>query len=499
MVKIKKKNKKISNSEDKGTKLTKAAIPAKENEDKINTDSEKEPDSEEERRIVADFKKRQAELLKNSKENVDFEKKTKKEKKKDKKKLKQMKPEKLDKKSAKMLRILEENPDTKLIEAKKRKPSASERKLAKQERNLKKKLRKLKKLEEKKAKEEGKLNGSSKVNKSKEESNDETTQDESESELSDVEMIGAEEEELSTGEEWDELEPPEFSDESASEYSEDEDDKIIADFWKQDKKKGKSKNNDKKDDKLKANVTDKSESQKLEELKNKLEVLENKRKAKALQRKSKPKIPKAERKKIKEEKAKKFKLKQMRRNLLKKEQKKLKQNGDAATTDDKKDLKKDIKELVKPVQNSFNPEGKLLFSKIEFPASDKKKKGLDTNPKKLLEDLNNQKKKIRELTEAGETEKAAALKKEIAWKNAFKKVEGQKTKDDPEILKKTIRKREQQKRKTKEQWKKRDEKVKTEQEKRQKKRQENLDKRKKDKKHTKLKKLAKKGKIIAGY
>lgn len=385
-------------------------------------------DSEEERHIIQDFKKRQAEVLKEAKENG-VEKKTKEKKKdKNKKKLKQTKPEKLDKKSAKLLRILEENPETKLIEAKKRKPSATERKLAKQERNLKKKLRKLRKMEDKKAKEDGsRPNGKTKLE--EDDSENSSSNEDSDIENSDIEMKQEENssDEYGTGEEWDALEPPEFDEESPSEYSEDDDDKILSDFWKKETKSGKKgEKTVKKEKNVPLDDPDKIDSKKLEELKNKLEVLENKRKAKALQRKSKPKVPRAERKKIKEEKAKKFKMKQMRRNQLKKDKKKLKETGDAVTTDDKKDVKKDIKELVKPVQNSFNPEGKLLFSKIEFPASDKKKKGLDTNPKKLLEDLNNQKKKLRELTEAGETEKAAALKKDLAWKNAFKKVEGQK-------------------------------------------------------------------------
>jgi hypothetical protein len=71
-------------------------------------------------------------------------------------------------------------------------------------------------------------------------------------------------------------------------------------------------------------------------------------------------------------------------------------------------------------------------------------------------------------------------------------------KDDPEILQKTIKKREKQKIKTKQEWKKRVQNVEGKIASKQKKREDNLNKRKEDKKKTKLKRAVKKGRIIPG-
>lgn len=162
----------------------------------------------------------------------------------------------------------------------------------------------------------------------------------------------------------------------------------------------------------------------------------------------------------------------------------------------------DTKALIKPVkvQPVYNEEAKIVYSKIDFAsAPGKKSKKSHQNPKEILKKLKDTKKHINELKEQGETEKAAEIQNDIAWKKAFDKIEGKKVKDDTKLLQKAIKKRKVEKRVAKKKWTDRKKKVEHDIAKRQKKRQENLDKRSKDKKNKKLKKASKKGRIIPGY
>lgn len=162
----------------------------------------------------------------------------------------------------------------------------------------------------------------------------------------------------------------------------------------------------------------------------------------------------------------------------------------------------DTKALIKPVkvQPVYNEEAKIVYSKIDFAsAPGKKAKKSHQNPKEILKKLKDTKKHINELKEQGETEKAAEIQNDIAWKKAFDKIEGKKVKDDTKLLQKAIKKRKVEKRVAKKKWTDRKKKVEHDIAKRQKKRQENLDKRSKDKKNKKLKKASKKGRIIPGY
>lgn len=162
----------------------------------------------------------------------------------------------------------------------------------------------------------------------------------------------------------------------------------------------------------------------------------------------------------------------------------------------------DTKSLIKPVkvQPVYNEEAKIVYSKIDFAsAPGKKAKKSHQNPKEILKKLKDTKKHINELKEQGETEKAAEIQNDIAWKKAFDKIEGKKVKDDTKLLQKAIKKRKVEKRVAKKKWTDRKKKVEHDIAKRQKKRQENLDKRSKDKKNKKLKKASKKGRIIPGY
>ncbi|XP_016960105.1 surfeit locus protein 6 homolog [Drosophila biarmipes] len=162
----------------------------------------------------------------------------------------------------------------------------------------------------------------------------------------------------------------------------------------------------------------------------------------------------------------------------------------------------DSKEQIKPVkvQPVYNQEAKIVYSKVDFAANPGgKTKKSHQNPKEILKKLRDTKKHLTELREQGETDKAAEMQTDIAWRNAFDKVEGKKVKDDTKLLQKAIKKRRVEKKKSKTKWTERKQKVEHDKEKRQKKRQENLDKRSKDKKNRKLKTASKKGRIIPGF
>lgn len=152
----------------------------------------------------------------------------------------------------------------------------------------------------------------------------------------------------------------------------------------------------------------------------------------------------------------------------------------------------------KPNQSAvYNKEGKLFFSKIHIEG-EKKRKVVDTNPKLNLQKLKAQKKKIQELVVSGDKVKAKEEKEKILWKAAFEKTDGLKVKDNADILKKTIKKRKVEKKKSKETWSQRKLKVTEKQEAQQKKREDNINKRKTDNKKIKLKQAVKKGRMIKG-
>ncbi|CAH1971360.1 unnamed protein product [Acanthoscelides obtectus] len=161
------------------------------------------------------------------------------------------------------------------------------------------------------------------------------------------------------------------------------------------------------------------------------------------------------------------------------------------------EMESDTKKPDKPV---YNKDEKLVFSKFDFAEIGKKKKvKKEKDPKKILENLEKQNEKINKLKESGEIEKAIEIKEKNAWKNALAKAEGQKIKDDPLLLKKSVKKKEQKQRSSKKKWEQRIQGVEKAKQDRQQKRKDNIQKRKKDKKTTKLKKAAKRGKIIPGF
>lgn len=151
--------------------------------------------------------------------------------------------------------------------------------------------------------------------------------------------------------------------------------------------------------------------------------------------------------------------------------------------------------IAKPV---FNNEGKLVFSKFDFANVGKKERvnKAERDPKKILENLKQQEDRFKQLEEKEETGKVKEIKEKIAWKNVLQKAEGQKVKDDPILLKKSIKKMDQKKKQSKKQWDTRVQNVEQKKDERQKKRTENIAKKKKEKKSKIIKTSVKRGRVV---
>lgn len=151
----------------------------------------------------------------------------------------------------------------------------------------------------------------------------------------------------------------------------------------------------------------------------------------------------------------------------------------------------------KPVYNS---EGQMIFSKFDFSELGTKQTDIKVpvikDPQVALKKIKEEEKKLKELKEAGEIDKVKKIVEKKAVKAALLKSEGVKIKDDPELLKKAIMKKKMQKHKSAKKWEARKNQVEKLKEAKQKKRTENIQKKMKEKKGHKLKKLAKKGRII---
>lgn len=152
-----------------------------------------------------------------------------------------------------------------------------------------------------------------------------------------------------------------------------------------------------------------------------------------------------------------------------------------------------------PVSHStllFNKDNKMVFSKVFVPETNKKhKKKTEKDPKKILNTLKETKKKIFEL-EKEDKEKAVSIKEKQQWSTALKRASGEKVRDDPELLRKTITKEKNQKVRSQKKWQARIDRVQKEKDDRQKKRTDNIQARKNDKKKRKMKKAIKKGSYV---
>ena len=131
----------------------------------------------------------------------------------------------------------------------------------------------------------------------------------------------------------------------------------------------------------------------------------------------------------------------------------------------------------------YNKEGQMVFSKFDFTDSakkDKKEKGSDLTGKdykRLLEKIEKRNEKISRLKNKDEGA-AKSLENKFKWEAVMNKAEGQKVKDNPELLKKALKKKEKMRDQKKKKWDDRVSSVQKLQSDKQKKRTDNLQKRK---------------------
>lgn len=150
----------------------------------------------------------------------------------------------------------------------------------------------------------------------------------------------------------------------------------------------------------------------------------------------------------------------------------------------------------KPV---FNKDGNLLYSKFDFSENGQEdaKKGeyAGKQTKALLKKAEKKREKLEKLKEE-DPEKAEFVAEKERWKKAIQKSEGLKVKDDPYLLKKTVKREEKEKKKKAKVWKVRTEETEKRKQVRQDKRNKNIQQRKQEKRDRKIKLAKKKGRIF---
>ncbi|XP_050359108.1 surfeit locus protein 6 homolog [Nymphalis io] len=187
----------------------------------------------------------------------------------------------------------------------------------------------------------------------------------------------------------------------------------------------------------------------------------------------------------------------LNKKIKKRERVKLNPNKVKAAAKNMEEKETKVKCNVNAAKPIFNNEGKLVFSKFDFAKLGEKERGNKSkkDPKKLLDDLKQQEDKLQKLSEI-DSNKAKELKEKAAWKNILQKAEGEKVKDDPILLKKSIKKMEQRKKVSKKKWEGRIQNVEKKKEDRQQKRKENISKKKKEKKSKIVKAAVKRGRVV---
>lgn len=184
------------------------------------------------------------------------------------------------------------------------------------------------------------------------------------------------------------------------------------------------------------------------------------------------------------------KLNKQKGNLLKAQEEKI------VKVEKTPEKNKNDKPNEKPV---FNKDGNLLYSKFDFSedgqGENKKSEYGGKKTKNLLKQAEKKKEKLEKLKEA-DPQKAELVVEKEKWKKAIQKSEGIKVKDDPKLLKKSLKLEQKKKKKSTKEWKQRTEEVEKKQKVRQEKRNQNIQQKKKEKRDRKLKLLKKKGRVI---
>ncbi|KAH7937845.1 hypothetical protein HPB49_016617 [Dermacentor silvarum] len=147
----------------------------------------------------------------------------------------------------------------------------------------------------------------------------------------------------------------------------------------------------------------------------------------------------------------------------------------------------------------FNRDSHMVYSKFELAGS---AAGTDARPKvekkKLVHQLEVKAEKMKNLEEL-DPERAKKAQEKQKWHRALDRAEGIKVRDDPELLKATLKRHEKRRQQSRKKWESRTEHVKQRQEERQQKRRDNIKARKQAKLQTKMKRLKKKGHIVPGF
>lgn len=160
-------------------------------------------------------------------------------------------------------------------------------------------------------------------------------------------------------------------------------------------------------------------------------------------------------------------------------------------------------QITSPANPVYNKDGKIVFSKFDFSDAGEKTKtpmadltGKDY--KKILDNLEKRNEKVKMLQKTNVLA-ARELQKKSTWQKALGKAEGVKIKDDPDLIKKALKRKEKRKEKSAKSWEFREQKTEQKKKERQEKRQKNIDSRKQAKQKNKMKKAVKKGRIIPGF
>lgn len=157
-------------------------------------------------------------------------------------------------------------------------------------------------------------------------------------------------------------------------------------------------------------------------------------------------------------------------------------------------VKQEKKLSFEPV---FNRESKMVFSKFEFSEKkNKKNKKEEKDPTKILEKMKEKEANFKELEASGSKDKAMEMKEKEKWAIALKRAKGEKVKDDPELLKKSLREEKHKKLHSKKKWEARILDVQKSKQEKQQKRSDNIGARKTEKKKKKIKRAIKKGRYV---
>lgn len=135
-----------------------------------------------------------------------------------------------------------------------------------------------------------------------------------------------------------------------------------------------------------------------------------------------------------------------------------------------------------PSEKSEKPKANMQFSKFQTKSKEEvdlqstKKKSKKKDLKKLLENAKQNKKELTTLQKSTDEKSTAALQSK-AWKKAISMAKGEKQKDNPDLIVKSIKRQDQKKKKSSIEWNDRVGSTKNLQKAKQKKRQANIEKR----------------------